>query len=191
MKKVFLMLLVLFLASTMPLGSTCFAGDKTDQGRTEFGGDFYFVHSAYEHVSVTNLTISPRFGWFISPGLALEPRFLLVHQTINPEGGNDYSATDFGAIFNVAYHFEGRSESHYVPFLFAGIGFVSHFGDVGPYDEWTMILPDMGAGVKFFFTDHAVFRAELFYQHVSNALGLEDLDADEFGLRAGVSIFIR
>jgi hypothetical protein len=186
-----LILLVLFLASAVPLGSTCFAGDKTDQGRTEFGGDFYFVHSAYEHGSITNLTISPRFGWFVSPGLALEPRFLLVHQTVNPEVGNDFSATDFGAIFNVAYHFEGRRDSDYVPFLFGGIGFVTHSGDVGNADEVTMILPDLGAGIKFFFTDHAVFRAEFFFQHVSNAFGLEDMDADEFGIRAGVSIFIR
>lgn len=191
MKKVFLMLLVLFLASAVPLGPARAAGDKTAEGRAELGGDFYFVHSAYEDASITTLTISPRVGWFIGPGLALEPRLLLVHQTISPEGWDDQSATDFGAIFNVAYHFEGRSDSDYVPFLFGGIGFVTHFGDVGPYDEWTMILPDMGAGVKFFFTDHAVFRAELFYQHVLNANGMKDVDADEFGIRAGVSIFVK
>ncbi len=167
------------------------AGEKTAQGRTELGGDFYFVHSSYEDGSITQLIISPRVGWFVGPGLALEPRFLMAHQTESPEGEEDYSVTDFGAIFNVAYHFEGTSGSDYVPFLFGGIGFVTHGGDVGVADEMTLIFPDIGGGFKFFITDHALLRTEFFYQHVSNALGWEDLDADEFGLRAGVSIFVK
>jgi hypothetical protein len=185
------MLLALLLASSVPLGSAFSAGDKTAEGRTELGGDLYFIHSAYEDGSITTLTVSPRVGFFIGPGLALEPRLLLVHQTVSPGGGGDYSATDFGAIFNVAYHFEGASGSNYVPFLFGGIGFVTHGGDVGSADHMTLILPDIGGGFKFFFTDHALFRTEVFFQHVSNASGLEDVDADEFGIRAGVSIFVK
>lgn len=185
------MLIVLLTASSLPLGVAFPAGEKTAQGRTELGGDFYFVHSSYDNGSITNLTISPRVGWFIAPGLALEPRFLMAHQTVSPDGGEDYSVTDFGTIFNVAYHFEGTSGSHYVPFLFGGIGFVTHGGDVGAADEMTLILPDIGGGFKFFITDHALLRTEFFYQHVSNALGWEDVDADEFGLRAGVSIFVK
>ncbi len=185
------MLIVLLTASSLPLVPAFPAGEKTAQGRTELGGDFYFGHSSHDGTSVTNLVISPRVGWFTRPGLALEPRFLLVHQTKSPDRGEDYSVTDFGTIFNVAYHFEGTSGSDYVPFLFGGIGFVAHGGDVGDADEMTLIFPDIGGGVKFFITDHALLRTEFFYQHVSNAFGLEDVDADEFGLRAGVSIFVK
>jgi hypothetical protein len=185
------MLMVLFLVSFVLPNSAFSAGEKTAGGRTELGGDFYFIRTSYENGSVTNLVISPRIGWFVSPRLAIEPKLLLVHQSIDPDWGGSYSATDFGTIFSVAYHFEGKSESDYVPFLFGGIGFVSHSGDVGSADELTMILPEIGGGVKFFFTRYALLRAELFFQNVTNANGVEDNDATEFGLRAGVSVFVK
>jgi hypothetical protein len=155
------------------------------------GGDFYFTHTSYENYSTTNLVFMPRVGFFVSPGLAIEPRFLIIHQSVDWEYGGDASATDFGMIFNLAYHFEGKSESDYVPFVFGGVGFVTHSGDVGSADELTMVLPEIGGGVKFFFSKYALLRAELYFQNVTNANGYEDNDATEFGLRAGVSIFVK
>jgi hypothetical protein len=183
--------MVLLVVSFVLPNSAFSAGEKTAGGRTELGGDFYFTHTSYENYSITNLVIMPRVGFFLSPGLAIEPRFLIIHQNIDFEYGKDYSTTDFGTIFSVAYHFEGRRESDYVPFVFGGIGFVTHSGDVGSADELTMIFPEIGGGVKFFFTPYALLRAELYFQNVTNAKGVEESDATEFGLRAGVSIFVK
>ena len=190
MKKLPLAIMTFLAVAFVPLTFAFSAGEKTAVGRTELGGDFHFVRTSYENVSVTNLVISPRIGWFVSPGLAIEPKLLLVHQSIDPDWGGSFSATDFGTILNVVYHFEGRSESDYVPFIFGGIGFVHHSGDVGGADELTMILPDVGGGIKVFFTKSALLRAELFFQNVTNANGFKDQDATEFGLRTGVSIFV-
>lgn len=191
MKKVCLILMVLLVTSSVPLNFASPAGEKTAGGRIELGGDFYFICSSYENGSITNLVISPRIGWFVSPGLAIEPKLLLVHQSIDPDWGGSYSATDFGSIFNVVYHFEGKSESDYIPFIFGGIGFVSHSGDVGSADELTTIFPDIGGGIKVFYTNSALLRAEIFFQNITNANGVKDNDATEFGLRVGVSIFVK
>jgi hypothetical protein len=191
MKKALVMFAALLLSSVVPLSFASSAGEKTAEGRTELGGDFHFISSSYEGASITSLALTPRIGLFVSPGVAFEPKLLLVHQTINPDRGGSYSATDFGTILNVAYHFEGRGESDYVPFIFGGVGFVTHSGDVGPNDEWTIILPDIGGGIKVFFTNSALLRAEIFFQNVTNANGVEDSDATEFGLRAGVSVFVK
>jgi hypothetical protein len=191
MKKVSLTLMVLLVASFVPLNFAFSAGERTAKGRVEVGGDISFTHTSYENFSTTNIGVMPRIGYFMIPKLAIEPRLLVAHSSVSYEDGNDYSLTDFGAMFNVAYHFEGASESGYVPFIFGGLGFVSHSGDVGDADEMTMIMPDIGGGIKVFFTDDALFRAELFYQRVSNAGGWKDNDADDFGLRVGVSIFVK
>ena len=191
MKKVALMIIILLLVSFVPLNFAFSAGERTAKGRVEVGGDISFIHNSYDGGSITQMSIMPRIGYFVIPKLAVEPKLLVSHFSVNPEYGDDYSTTDFGAIFSAAYHFEGASENQYVPFIFGGLGFISHSGDVGDADEMTMIMPDIGGGIKVFFTDDALLRAELFYQHVSNANGVKDADADDFGLRAGVSIFVK
>ena len=188
MKKIISLLLVIFVFA---LFSAAFAQEKTAKGRIELGGSVVFDHASYDNGSITDITIMPRMGYFIIPKLALEPTLLMENYSVDPDGGDSYSATDIGALLNVAYHFEGQSGSKFVPFIFAGLGFVSHSGDVGAADEMTMIMPDLGGGIKYFFTDNALIRAEAFYQRVSNANGVKDADASEFGLRAGVSIFIK
>ncbi len=191
MKRVSFILIILLLVSFVPLNFAFSAGDKTAQGRVEIGGDVSFTHTSYEHFSMTNIGFWPRIGYFVIPGLAIEPKLLVSHSSQSYEGGEDYSWTDLGATFNVVYHFEGGAGGGLVPFIFGGLGFVSHSGDVGEADEMTMILPDVGGGIKFFFTNDAVFRGGLFYQRVSNAGGVKDADADDFGFRAGISIFVK
>ena len=75
--------------------------------------------------------------------------------------------------------------------MIGGLGFLSHSGDVGDNDKMSLLAPHVGGGIKFFFTNTALIRAELFYDHVTNSGGVKDLKADEFGLTAGVSIFVK
>ena len=192
MKKVSLITMVLFVASFVPLNFAFSAGERTGEGRIEVGGDFYFTYGSYKATSTTAVAVTPRIGWFGVPHLAMEPKFLVLFQNISPPGaGEDSSITDYGLILNTAYHFEWRAESAIVPFIFAGIGFINHSGDVGEADEPSMILPDAGVGIKVFFTNSALLRAELFYEHISNAYGEKDREVDGGGLRAGMSIFVK
>jgi len=193
MKKGSLRLMVLLLSLFVPLNFAFSQGEKTAKGRIELGGNIDFDNTSYEHFSTTSISITPGLGFFVIPKLSLEPKLLFQHYSVNWESGffEDYSTTHFGALFHVVYHFEGSSESKFIPFIFGGAGFASHSGDVGEADEMTMILPDIGGGIKVFVTNDAVIRSALFYQHTSNAGGVKDADANDFGLRAGVSIFVK
>jgi hypothetical protein len=197
MKKVSMIIMILVAVSFVPLNFAFSAGEKTAKGRIEVGGDFGFDRSSvsYDGLDITSTTISvmPRIGYFVIPKLAIEPKLMIVNtsESSDPEIFENYSATHLGAVLNVAYHFEGKGESKYVPFIFGGFGFVSHSGDVGEADEMTMILPDLGGGIKIFVTNDALIRGELFYTRSSNAGGVKDADGSDFGLRAGVSIFVK
>ena len=193
MKKLSLMIVILLVAAFVPLNFAFSAGEKTAKGRIELGGTVDFTHTSYENYSSTDISILPGIGYFVIPKLSLEPKLLIQHSSYSYESEflEDYSATHFGAILHAVYHFEGAGGSKYVPFLFGGAGFASHSGDVGEADEMTMILPDIGGGIKIFVTNDAVIRAALYYQRASNAGGVKDADASEFGIRAGVSIFVK
>jgi hypothetical protein len=137
----------------------------------------------------------PTVGCFVKPKLELEPTLLFEHTSTDPDNAEGASGTAIGGILNVLYHFESanHTDSHkLVPFVFAGAGFVFYSGDLYPDDaEPAMVLPNAGGGIKFFITNSAVIRGEAFWEHVTNQGGLEDNDADHFGIRAGVSIFVK
>jgi len=207
MKKISLIIMILLAVSFVPLNFAFSQGEKTAKGRIELGGDINFDRSSISYkfdgedvsVTYTDITLMPRFGYFVIPKLAIEPRFVIINTGVSSdvEGAEDYSVTHFGLMLNAAYHFERKSESKYVPFVFGGGGFISHSGDVEELgegekaDEMTLILPDVGGGIKIFVTNDAVIRAELFYARTSNAEGVKDADANDFGIRAGVSIFVK
>jgi hypothetical protein len=194
MKKVSLIIMILLAVSFVPLNFAFSQGEKTAKGRIELGGNVNFTHESYKYKSEsagseTDLTIMPRVGYFVIPKLAVEPTLLIMHSSWGD--GTSYSVTNFGALLNVAYHFEGKSEAKFVPYVIGGAGFLSHSGDVGENNKMSLIAPHVGGGIKFFFTNTALIRVELFYEHVTNEAGEKDYKADEFGLTAGVSIFVK
>jgi hypothetical protein len=194
MKKVSLIIMILLAVSFVPLNFAFSQGEKTAKGRIELGGNVDFIHESYKYKSeslgsVTQLSIMPRVGYFVIPKLAVEPTLLISHTSWGD--GTSYSTTNFGALLDVAYHFEGKSEAKFVPYVIGGAGFLSHSGDVGDNNKMSLIAPHVGGGIKFFFTNTALIRAELFYEHVTNEGGVKDEKGDEFGLTAGVSIFVK
>jgi len=195
MKKVGLIVTVLMLVVLLPLSFAFSAGkkkssggsvEKTAKGRIELGGNIDFDHQSFDGGSASGLTIAPRVGYFIKPKWELEPTVLISHSSFG-----DYSSSSFGLLFDVAYHFEKSSDAKYLPYLIGGLGFISYGGDVGDNDNMSMVLPHLGGGIKYFFTNTALIRTELFFEHVTNAGGAEDASANDFGLTAGVSIFIK
>jgi hypothetical protein len=191
MKKLISLLMVFFV---LGLFSSSFAQTKTAKGQIEMGGSaalqmYSFSFDGTKLSSGTVFMIYPRVGFFVIPKLELEPTLLFTSTSSKPEGGKSATATNFGGLFSVSYNFEGAT--NLVPFLFGGIGFLTNSETDVENLKTTMILPDIGAGIKYFITEKGVIRAELFYQRQSNAGGLEKLTYNNFGLRAGFSIFLK
>jgi hypothetical protein len=191
MKKLCVVTVILMLVVLLPLAITSLAGELTAKGRVELGGDMSFTYFSYKDGSVTDVSIMPRVGYFVIPKLEVEPMLMITSTSYNPDEGESFSGTVFGALLNVAYHFEGANSSKLVPFVFAGAGFASYSGDYYPKDSKTaLVAPDAGAGIKYFITNSAVIRGQGFYEHVTNDGGIEDNTVDDFGVSVGVSIFV-
>jgi len=197
MKKVAVIMLAIFVVAAF---STAFAQDKTAKGQIELGGrvSFYMTSEKYDGEKVgsgSEFTLYPSVGYFIIPKLELEPTLLINSWSWKPEGGETSSRRNFGGLLNVAYHFERATPSDLIPFVFLGVGMVSHSGkNNGETVEdlkTTMILPDAGVGIKYFLTEKGVLRAELFYQRLDKAEGVDKLTDTNIGLRAGISIFLK
>jgi outer membrane protein len=191
MKKLISLLMVLFV---LGLFSSSFAQTKTAKGKIEIGGDAsvqMYSQSSDGHKikSGTLFQLYPRVGYFVIPKLELEPTLIFESSSSKPEGGKTSTTTHFGGVFSVSYNFEGAT--NLVPFLFGGIGFLSNSITDEESLKTTLILPDIGAGIKYFITEKGVIRAELFYRRLSNAEGCKDLKQNNFGLRAGLSIFLK
>jgi hypothetical protein len=195
MKKVGLIVIVLLLVGLVPLSLAYSAGkkkssgssvEKTAKGRIELGGNIDFSHQSFDGGSASGLTIAPRVGYFIKPKWELEPTLLVSHSSFG-----DCSSSSFGLLFDVAYHFEKNKDAKYLPYVIGGLGFKTYSGDVGNNDNTSLILPHLGGGIKYFFTNTALIRTELFFEHVTNSGGAKDSDSNDFGLTAGVSIFIK
>jgi len=197
MKKVVSLLLVVFVFA---LFSSAFAQEKTAKGQIEIGGRVSFIMSSEKYDgeklgSGSEFMVYPSVGFFVIPKLELEPTLLIASSSWKPEGGETSSGTDLGGLLNVAYHFERATASNLIPFVFAGVGMISHSakseGETVKDLETTMILPDAGAGIKYFITEKGVIRAELFYQRLDKAYGVDKLVETNIGLRAGITLFIK
>ncbi|MGB8658182.1 MAG: outer membrane beta-barrel protein [Candidatus Zixiibacteriota bacterium] len=199
MRKVGSIIVVLSLVALVPFSLVFSAGkskaasggeEKTAKGRIELGGGVNFTHTSDDAGSATDIAVMPRVGYFVIPKLAIEPTLTFENISASPKQGGSTSATFLGAQVNVAYHFEGTSEAKYVPYVIGGLGFLARSGDVHPQNP-NLVAPYLGGGIKYFFTNAALVRAELFYEHVSNAGGVQNAKADDLGLTVGVSVFVK
>lgn len=197
MKKVVSILLAVFV---LALFSSAFAQEKTAKGQIEIGGTIsaYTWSESYDGTKVlsgTEFMVYPSVGYFVIPKLELEPKLLVNYSSEKPKGGKTSSTTNLGGIFNVAYHFEGAIKGNAIPFVFAGIGILSNSaksdGETVKDLKTTMILPDAGVGLKYFITEKGVIRAELYYQRLDKAYGVDKLVETNIGLRAGITLFLK
>lgn len=195
-------LLTLFLVfSFLLLCSSLYAQEmRLNKGQVELGGDVGFGMTSYSWEdgdffidNTSTITFYPRVGYFVIPNLEIEPRLIFnyVKWNYEGEGTEDESFTTLGAILNLVYNFE--MEGKVIPFVFGGLGFQSYSSDPEPDEDYetTMILPDVGAGIKAFLTDNGVIRAELFYERHDKASGVDKLTTNNFGIRAGFSVFLK
>jgi len=190
MKKVLVVLVALLLV----MSSNLFAQNRTAKGQIELSGGVSFSSSSYSYdgqhqYTMTTFALSPKIGFFVIDKLEIEPQLLVVSVSISEEGGGSGTASNFGGIFSLSYNFEG--ESNLVPFIFAGMGFLSNSVTDATDLKTSMILPAAGAGLKAFISEKGVLRAEAFYQRTTNSGGEEKLIDNSFGLGVGFSVFLK
>jgi hypothetical protein len=197
MKKVAVIMLAVFVLAAF---TTAFAQERTAKGQIELGGTvaFYMSSEKYDGDKVgsgSEINIYPSVGYFIIPKLELEPKLVIYSSSWKPEGGETTSESSIGGLLNVAYHFEGAVKGNAIPFVFAGVGILSNSaksnGETVKDLKTTMILPDAGVGLKYFITERGTIRAELYYQRLDKAYGIDKLVETNIGLRAGISLFLK
>ncbi|HEX9916250.1 MAG TPA: hypothetical protein VGB16_00805, partial [candidate division Zixibacteria bacterium] len=183
---------VFVLMSLIICSNTVFGQANIEKGATEIGGNLFFISSSLSYQghsdgSVSFFLLAPRFGFFKTDNFEVEPQLLYGRVSENPEYGSSYSFSACGGILSFSYNF--KTSSNIVPFLFAGVGFLSYSG--GGDSQLSAIAPDAGIGMKSFISDKGALRLELFYQNMANYMGIEDLLASNFGFRGGFSVFLK
>lgn len=159
------------------------AAAQTGQGRHELSGQISFMIRSVEHSSnsVDALTLSARYGYFISNALEFEPELMFGAYENNDPG--------FIVSMNLAYNIGGSNQDNkIVPFVLAGGGVANTFIWLPniPYvslDD-THELINAGAGIKAFFTNQIALRLEYRYQRF-----FMSRDVHHHNLYVGMSAF--
>jgi hypothetical protein len=204
MKKVAAILLAVFVLVSF---STVFAAEaeKTAKGQIEIGGmlSAYMWSESYSgddefytEYKGTDVMLYPSVGYFVIPKLEIEPKLLVNFSSYKPKkDGKTSSMTNLGGILNVAYHFEGAMDSKVIPFVFAGVGILSNsakdYGETVKDLKTTLIAPDAGVGIKYFITERGTIRVEGYIQRLDKAEGIDKLVETDFGLRGGITLFLK
>lgn len=152
---------------------------QTDKGNFEFSVSGTFGSSTmktefksgttsktYDDEGNDYAIMAVRAGYFLINGLEIEPEFLLTAaEEVRPA---------FSLSGNVSYNYK-IPESHIAPFVLAGYGITNSIGyaDVliaRASDEMDIGQLNLGAGFKFFFSDHAAARIEYRYQRFNQSV---------------------
>ena len=112
----------------------------------------------------------------------------MAHQSVDFGGfGGSSSATAFGMTGGVTLNFPAQGDL--VPFIGAGAGFVAYSGDAYSGATTTAIAPFVRGGIRVMVGSSASVNFGVAYDHQTNALGVKDLDGNEFGLDVGISLY--
>jgi hypothetical protein len=146
-------------------------------------------------LDITNTTINfrPSIGYFINNKIEIEGDIIFSaskYETEHNGVSTSSSENTFGLIARGMYNIVGSSPM--VPFVFVGAGMLmnSNDSDVEGTEETSMVLPEAGAGIKYFMGDKVAVRGELIFRRVSNPGGTKDWTATDIGLAVGLTMFL-
>ena len=169
------------------------AVERAQRYKLELGGDFSFSYDNYEQPvfeawSVTSLSLTPRFGFFVNRNVQLEPELSLSYISIDFDSGSNLDILNLGFLFRLAYNFIPYEKTF--PFVFVGIG-MSANSTTGAQDEpTTIVAPEIGLGLKAFIGRSSALRMAIKFVHEENSLATEDLDNNSLRFSAGYSVFL-
>jgi len=163
-------------------------------GTTELTTRTYFSHVGYSHDgtslgSATSAQLSLGVGQCVTDLIELYGSVIWNHNSIDPKGESSASASSYGASGSILFNF--TTSSSVIPYLQAGVGMLAYSGDGYDDAETSTLLPVLGGGLRFLVGDSAAFDAGLVYQRMSNAGGVQDLDAGQFYLGLGIAVLLR
>jgi opacity protein-like surface antigen len=180
------------LVACLALATTALCG-PFEQGTKELAGSAAWATASYSYEdedigSETALMLSPAFGYFATDSMELRLQLHVSFQSVDWDyWRSDYSETTWGPQFSILYHFAGTES--FVPFVGAGVGMSMASNSEDDEFETVFILPSAHLGFRSFFTESACLTTELLYQHQNNALYVEDVSANVFGLTVGLGVF--
>ena len=162
-----------------------------ESGTIELGVDAMMLHSSYTYdgedvATRTDVTLALGLGYCVTNLVELKGGLTFTRASVDPEVGDSSSASAFGALAGVALNF--GSDGPVVPYVQGSIGILTYGGDAYEDPEASLILPRVTGGVRFLVGDSASVNCGAFWQRLSNAEGVEDLDASQFGLTIGTSL---
>ena len=183
---------VFALALTVMYFTSSPAVERAQRNKLELGGDFSFSYDNYDFQgfdqgSITSISLSPRFGFFVGRNVQLEPEMSLAYVS-DESFGDDFEVLRMGFLFRAAYNFMPHQKAF--PFIFLGVGMTGN-SISGVSDEATsFVAPEVGLGVKAFIGRSSALRLAVKFIHEENSLGIDDVDANTLNISAGYSVFL-
>jgi hypothetical protein len=180
-------LVACYLAISAPAALAAELPNRT----VELSTGLMFTHTSYavdgnNTGSTTELQVQEGLGYCVNDLLELNGSLVLIHQSVNPRSGTSIGGTSYGFGGSLVFNFP--SKSSIIPFLQGGFALLAYSGDMYENAETTYVLPSIGVGLRFLVTESASINSGLYYQHISNALGVEDVSANQLYFGLSISI---
>lgn len=175
--------------------AACAAG-VTGRGAHELAGSVGWdsFHASYDGggaVTTSTLLVSPTYGYFFVDNLQIQTRLTVAYTSAAGQIGGysvSGSSTVWAPMVGVVAH--APVSNTYVPYLGLGVGWSWYSDSEGTDAAGTSIFPIVVGGAKVFVTDSTALDLGLFYMHQANAGHSEGVDASDWGLTAGLSLFL-
>jgi hypothetical protein len=149
-------------------------------------------HTSYSMDSATLGTVT-RFDGTVGAAYSLTRQFqvggglLFSHYSEDPEGGDSFSASSYGASADVTFNFP--TPNSLVPFVRVGLGAETFSGDGSEDSKVALLVPMVRAGVRVLVGESGSVNLSLAYRHEINSGGVEKLDANRLSFAIGLSVF--
>lgn len=173
------------------------AVERAQRNKLELGGDFSFSYDNYDQLgfdqgSITSFSLTPRFGFFVGGNVQLEPEMSLNYVR-DVSFGDDFEILRLGFLFRVAYNFVPHEKTF--PFVFLGMGLIGNSNSRVSNEETTIIMPEIGMGIKAFITRSSALRIAVKFVHEENSLDFlgspfQNVDNNSLQISAGYSVFL-
>ena len=169
--------------------------DSLAPGTLELAPSFSFGHSSLSASgnnleNSTTVNLNTTVGYCFTGPLELAGTVLLGYQSFSLGGGYSASTslTLTGITGGLIYNFNTAS-GPMIPFAEAGIGVVGYSGDLAVGTAATVIAPTVSIGTRVMVGHSGSVNFAFNYEHQLHAGGIDQVDANNFGLSVGMSLF--
>ena len=197
MSQLLALVLVIALAVVVLFPTDGWSESSLDAGTIELRtrGDAY--RSAVQRsapnqsATLTYATVGLGAGYFVTSIFEVFGDFTYTYaKTSRENGATDLAQSRVGGLVGIIANF--HSTQSVMPFVSIAAGPIwnARTPEELPH-KTTIVAPSIDAGVRVLVSRLASLNFSGYYQHERYAYGQEDTDADKFGVRFGISLFLR